>query len=273
MIKKLLTGLICGILTLNLSMGFTVQATQTKKIATKKQVVQPKVAAQTKTFKLMLNGKIKENVKITSTDGHWYVPKSIQNKYSGYTLVIQLSNQTIVATWKTYDIRNVNFGYTIAQVKQAEKGNKIDSSENNFLSYKVTMGNYDVILMYQFNSQGKLYSVAYKIDKDYLSSGNECIDDYEDIKSAMIKKYGNSQTGDNDYIWEDDLFKDDSSEWGTAIFSKDLYCISKWHMWNKDVNLFLSHDDSDGISLYIFYDSTIVAGNKDNTEQNMQSNI
>ena len=55
---------------------------------------------------------------------------------------------------------------------------------------------------------------------------NDYIDDFNDFKQALTKKYG--EPAAEEVTWENDMFKNDKSKWGLAISMGHLQYLSHW---------------------------------------------
>jgi hypothetical protein len=86
------------------------------------------------------------------------------------------------------------------------------------------------------------------------SNKNLYINDYDDIKESLIKKYG--QPNVDRPVWNNDLYKNDPSEWGMAISVGHLSYTAGWQLANTQIILHLGGDNYD-ITLGLDYHSTL----------------
>ena len=96
--------------------------------------------------------------------------------------------------------------------------------EDGYISYTTKLKNLDGIATF-YLLEDKLYSGAYMIMEKHTNQ-NDYIDDYNMLKSTLIKKYGEPVTDKT--LWKNDLFKDDYSDWGTAISLGHLVYGAQW---------------------------------------------
>ena len=85
------------------------------------------------------------------------------------------------------------------------------------------------------------------------SNKTDFITDYEDFKKILIKKYGNPTKDES--FWKNDLYKDDYSDWGTAISLGHLIYFSTWSTSNTEINNMIMGENYD-ISCIVEYSST-----------------
>ncbi|MCD8554123.1 hypothetical protein [Seleniivibrio sp.] len=135
--------------------------------------------------------------------------------------VLMMSSLCVYA--KEYDFRNVNWGMSKAEVKKSEKA-KLYKESNELIVYSSKILGKNVIIMYIF-TQNKLVRAKYGVTEEH-SNKNRYIDDYDDLKGVLIKKYGKPIT-ENEY-WENDLFKDNYQNWGVAISVGHLSYFTNW---------------------------------------------
>lgn len=152
-----------------------------------------------------------------------------------------------------YDFRKTNWGMSKEQVKATED-KKPDYEANVQLSYdEVTISGKsgkDFSCNYYF-LEDKLYCSVYGFSGKHINK-NLYIDDYEELKETLTKKYGKPKI--DKVIWKKDLFKDDKSYWGTAISGGDLSCLARWETPDTEIELKLFGENW-RIKLNLFYES------------------
>ena len=81
---------------------------------------------------------------------------------------------------------------------------------------------------------------------------NFYINDYEELKEILTKKYGKPKKDEK--IWDNELYKDDRSSWGLAVSVGHLAYGASWETSTTEIVLRLSGDNYK-ISLILAYDS------------------
>ena len=95
---------------------------------------------------------------------------------------------------ETYDIRNVNWGMSLKEVRNQEKSDLLYPLTDNFknkLIYADKINNYTHLINYQFNKLDELYLVIYLLEE---TPKNGYLDYYEVIKEKYTNKYGKPKT-------------------------------------------------------------------------------
>lgn len=108
---------------------------------------------------------------------------------------------------ENHDFRSVNWGDDIETVKKSEKINPSQETQNS-LVYKVSVANEsNVLLVYNFDLNGKLYNGSYGFD--YSTNSGQDIKRYDILKESLSEIYGKpkkdgiskiSTLADNPYI-------------------------------------------------------------------------
>ena len=148
-----------------------------------------------------------------------------------------------------YDFRKTNWGMSKEQVKATED-KKPDSEYDNSLVYYVKIDGDDYLCGYSF-LQDKLYNTGYVFVGDH-SNKNDYIRDYKNLKEILTKKYGKPKT--DRITWDNDLFKNDMSQWGLAVSIGHLSYGNIWETSTTYITLGLNGDNYE-ISLIAAYDS------------------
>ena len=165
-------------------------------------------------------------------------------------LVLVISTLVLFAEEAKYDFRKTNWGMSKEQVKATEDKKPDGESDiiNDVLYYKTKIGNNNFEYLYYF-LEDKLYSGFYLFTGEHTNE-NLYIDDYEELKEILAKKYGKPII--DEVIWENDLYKDDKSEWGIAISVGDLTYWALWETPTTEICLMLRGDNYE-ITLGITY--------------------
>jgi len=181
---------------------------------------------------------------------------SVSEKEAGYTLdppIIGTGEENIsevqTVTTYQYDFRKANWGMSKKEVKETE-GKEPDSEFDNSLVYYVKIDGDDYLCGYSF-LEDKLYNTGYSFWGEH-SNKNDYIRDYKNLKEILTKKYGKPKTDRT--TWDNDLFKDDRSQWGLAVSIGHLSYGNIWETSKTYITLRLDGDNYE-ISLIVAYDS------------------
>ncbi len=147
------------------------------------------------------------------------------------------------------DFRKSDWGMTQEQVKNTETL-EISSSTNKGLWYESKLLDKKVMVCYKF-IDNKLVSGAYLLEEENTNN-NLFIDDYNNFKEALTKKYGEPEKDITH--WDRNLFKDMPSHWGTAIALGQLRYIAYWKTQDTEIMVML-HGDAFEIDCSILYSS------------------
>ncbi len=147
-----------------------------------------------------------------------------------------------------YDFRKTNWGMSKEQVKATENKNP-DFEDDAMLGYDVTISGKDFACMYSF-LEDKLYESGYIFAGEHTNE-NLYIDDYEELKETLTKKYGKPKM-DFSEVWKNDLYKDDKSRWGFAISLGHLAYGASWETSTTKIEIMLLGDNYK-INLFLSY--------------------
>lgn len=148
-----------------------------------------------------------------------------------------------------YNFRKTKWGMSIAQVKSSEPL-EVAKEDKNFLGYKTTVIGKDVLVGYFF-VDNQLVRARYVLAESHTNK-NDFITDYNDFKQILTKKYGKPKQDET--FWKNDLYKDDYSDWGTAISLGHLVYLSSWETQDTEINNILMGENFD-ISCIVEYSS------------------
>jgi hypothetical protein len=121
------------------------------------------------------------------------------------------------------DFRQVRWGMTPTQVKASEKI-KPDGENADGIVYPVQIAGLDASLFYRF-VQSTLVDAHYGFLVRH-TNGGAYLDDFDGVKKLLTEKYGKPVL--DDQVWENDLYKDDPQNWGTALAVGHLHCRARW---------------------------------------------
>jgi hypothetical protein len=164
--------------------------------------------------------------------------------------ILAISTLILFAEEVKYDFRKTNWSMNKEQVKITED-KKPDYENNNTLGYEVIINGKDFRCFYNF-LEDKLYSSEYTLSWKYVVK-NVYIESYEELKVILIKKYGKPKI-DTPGLWEDDLYKNDRSQWWKTLNSGDYIYLASWETPTTEISLILSGDDNK-MNLLLSYDS------------------
>ena len=170
-------------------------------------------------------------------------------------LILVISTLVLFAEEAKYDFRKTNWGMSKEQVRATED-KKPDFEDDKWLGYEVKINGKDFGCLYCF-LEDKLCWGEYFSEGEYTNK-NLYIDDYEELKEILTKKYGKPKT-DRPGLWKNDLYKVDKSLWGIAISAGLLAYEASWETSTTEIWLRLE-GDNDEISLGISYYSKELAG-------------
>ena len=121
------------------------------------------------------------------------------------------------------DFRKTIWGMSREQVKFIEEEKLIHEDENTLL-YEAKIDKFNCYSCYYF-LENTLYRSAYIFNEEH-NNKNAYIEDYENIKELLIKKYGKQNWENID--WKDDFYKDIRGNWGLAVARGDLKYVITW---------------------------------------------
>ena len=153
-----------------------------------------------------------------------------------------------------FHFRKTNWGWAKNQVLNAEEQSP-EHKEDNVLIFNGTISRLECKVIYVF-SFNKLVRTKYHIVENH-SFLTQYIIDFETLRDLLIKKYGKCKN-DNQF-WNDDLYKDEYSEWGTAISIGHLTYLAEWSNKETDIHLILTGDNYE-INFSIEYSSRDLSG-------------
>jgi hypothetical protein len=153
--------------------------------------------------------------------------------------------------------RKMAWGASKAEVIAAENRDDYEEADS-FLAFTAVIAGLPCSVIYVFVGdslvRGKLaFTVQHANDNDFW-------DDFEALKSMLIKKYGSP--GDDQTIWKSDTYKDNPNERGMAVSCGDLVRLVSWDLEETHVSLVLSGDNYE-IELAIHYKSKSIGHMED----------
>ena len=144
------------------------------------------------------------------------------------------------STAKEFDFRKTKWGDSVEKVKSSETATIVpEINDPNILGFTGSVAGLEGLIGYYFVN-GKLWKGAY-IFSETPSNRNMFIQDYSTIKNILIEKYGEPK--DDDINWLNDLYTDDSSDYGLAVSIGHLnfYCL--WEIGGTKIQMVLNGDN------------------------------
>ncbi len=129
----------------------------------------------------------------------------------------------IVRNDTSFDFRNVRWGMSKAQVKNAEKAKQI-KSDNEHLQYDLEFLGYTCQVIYFFEKDC-LKKAELKIKQDHVDPARY-FRDYEELKKYLKPIYGVPVSDRMD--WKNEMYSNDPSKWGFAVSIGFLSCRTTW---------------------------------------------
>lgn len=163
--------------------------------------------------------------------------------------VFLLGCLTIPVSATDYDFRKTKWGMSKQQVLATETLELVSEREGS-LTYMSAILHKKVLIGYSF-VKNKLFRGTYLLREPH-SNKNDFIEDYDDFKQMLTKKYGKPKK--DNIVWRNNLFKNDFSQWGTAIGVGHLVYASEWETDSTKILCLLSGDNFK-ISLGVGYES------------------
>lgn len=116
------------------------------------------------------------------------------------------------------------------------------------LWYIETINKTDLYLIYSFEN-GELTGVDYHIAE--MLNKNNCFETFDIFKELLDKQYGSK--GELGQTWKNEQYKNDTSNWNTAIAQGQLYYSSSWEVRGCQVDLVLISSGDGEIDLFFAY--------------------
>jgi len=152
-------------------------------------------------------------------------------------LVCLFSISIFAQETKTH-FREAAWGMSQEQVKKIEKSDFIKKEYSkttglDILAYKGQAGNLECLIAYYF-AENQMVEGRYVFTEEHMNN-NLFIQDFNEVKNALKEKYGEPK--EDEIIWRNDLYKDDSSGWGTALAVGHLVFQAVWKLSDTEITL------------------------------------
>lgn len=161
-----------------------------------------------------------------------------------------LVSMIIAQNTDSFDFRKTRWGMSKKEVLKIEKEKLLSTDDSTVLVFSSEINSLDCGIVYQF-AEDKLAKAGYLITEEHTNK-NDYINDYDNLKEILIKKYGAPLRSGK--VWKNDLYKDSPEDWGFAISIGHLGYTSKWETPRTEINLGLNGDDYK-IRLIVYYES------------------
>ena len=136
------------------------------------------------------------------------------------------------------DFRNVKWGMSEAEVRAQEQAKLVHEKEN-IVGYEEKIADLDCYVAYIFTLD-KLVRAKYIIQETHTNA-NDHILDYSALKRLLSIKYGRPTRDET--VWRNDLYKDDSDQYGFAVSMGHLLYYSIWKTSETEITLTLGGDN------------------------------
>jgi hypothetical protein len=111
----------------------------------------------------------------------------------------------------------------------------------DYLDFEVKLGRFSCLAVYIFVGD-QLVRGKYLLLEEYQNRTTH-LNDFDELKTSISKKYGVPKK-DATY-WLDDLYKDDYSQWGTAVGCGHLSMFAHWETAASEINVALYGENFD----------------------------
>lgn len=153
----------------------------------------------------------------------------------------------VVISDTDFNVRKVNWGMSQEEVKKTEILELFIEDEAT-VAYKGKLNNNPCLIVYRFHNQ-VLVSMDYIFEHTY-SDDARFVNDFEDLKDSLTKKYG--QPSQNDRYFTSETYDDNISDWGMALSTGELSFFTRW-ITNKTKILLALYGDNYEVSFILSY--------------------
>ena len=174
-----------------------------------------------------------------------------------YTVII-----SSIGWAENFDFRKTRWGMSKEEVKASENLRPIYTGTEGFV-YDISIGRDSVKLSYYF-TQDKLTNGFYSFEAQWCQ-GTTCINDFLEKKELLIKKYGDPVQERR--IWHNNLYKNDSQQWGLAVTLGLLKFISGWETRTTEIYLGLSGKEFKSTLTIAYYSKALYHLTKEELEK------
>lgn len=139
------------------------------------------------------------------------------------------------------DFRKAQWGMTKEQIKRLENSSPLYEADD-ILLYDIELNGLPGIKVncgYLFRD-GEFFRGSYTFNSEHTNQ-NDYINDFKNIKSLFVKKYGKPQK--DNVNWKNTLYKGNPEEYGFAVSMGHLNYFTFWETKDKIVSLALKGDN------------------------------
>jgi hypothetical protein len=154
----------------------------------------------------------------------------------------------------TKDFRNATWGMSKVEVKSTEEDKPSDEIDSAMIYSRQILG-MNALTGYLF-AEDKLVRAKYMFHQQ-RGSTNDYIDDYNNLKKVLLKKYGKAKSDKT--TWIKDVYKNSPADWGYALDHGYVTYLSYWETKNTRITLSLQGENYK-INLWLEYKSRALAG-------------
>lgn len=147
------------------------------------------------------------------------------------------------------DFRSADFGMSVEQVKATEPNIEwLDDGTNERIGFETSINGLAAVAVYEFDD-GRFTAAMYDIVQEHTNN-TLFVNDFRGLAELLEEKYG--APSEDQTLWRDDLYRDQPSDWGTAVAVGHLVMFKSWVTERVEINLYLAGDNF-AIDLQILY--------------------
>ena len=137
--------------------------------------------------------------------------------------------------------RKAKWGMDSKSVLASEKVQPVQNADG-VMTFKDRLLGKDVYAAYIFAGD-VLVRGKYVLSAKHMNATDYYTEDYDGFLKALTQKYGKPIK--KEVIWKNDLYKDDPSEWGTAISVGHMIAYANWTVEDTEIALIIYGDNFD----------------------------
>ncbi len=154
-------------------------------------------------------------------------------------LIIAMMILPPLCSGESYDFRKSRWGDSRTQIIAAEDRQPAATGPH-YLAFEANLLEKEMILKYIF-AEDRLIGAKYEPARPHIID-RKYVQDFEDLKTVLIQKYGEPK--EDQKIWKGgDFFQKDPSQWGFAVSTGKLTCRSAWITDTTEIDLVLTGGD------------------------------
>jgi len=134
----------------------------------------------------------------------------------------------------------------------SSEGRAPDEDDAGMIAFhNVKAGSLDAIVGFFLNDTEECYKAMYLLQEKH-STDNAYLNDYQYLKNSLTERYGNPT--EDEQIWSQSLYKDDTDRWGFAVSIGDLSCYTTYETGDTTILLYMTGDNYE-INITLIYES------------------